>query len=97
MTRALFLIDSYLKESPASVVSVKDGKYVILNQTIFYPKGGGQPNDTGKIIKEDAVYNVTYVGKFSGVISHEVDHPGLKAGDSVHCILDWERRYKLMR
>ena len=97
MTRALFLVDSYLKESPASVVSVKDGKYVILNQTIFYPKGGGQPNDRGKIIKDDAVYNVTYVGKFSGEISHEVDHPGLKTGDAVHCILDWERRYKLMR
>jgi misacylated tRNA(Ala) deacylase len=97
MTKALFLIDSYLKESPAKVVSVKDGKYVILDQTIFYPKGGGQPHDTGKIIKDRAVYSVVYVGKFSGEISHEVDHPGLKAGDAVNCILDWERRYKLMR
>ena len=97
MTNALFLIDSYLKESPATVVSVKDGKYVILDRTIFYPKGGGQPYDTGKIVKDDAVYKVIYVGKFSGEISHEVDHAGLKAGDSVHCSLNWERRYKLMR
>jgi len=97
MTEALFLIDSYLKESSAKVVSVKDGKYVILNRTIFYPKGGGQPNDTGKIIKNHEAYNVMYVGKFSGEISHEVDHPGLKAGDAVHCVLNWERRYKLMR
>jgi Ser-tRNA(Ala) deacylase AlaX len=97
MTEALFLINSYLKESPAKVVSVKDGKYVILDRTIFYPKGGGQPHDTGKMINHDAVYNVTYVGKFSGEISHEVDHPGLRTGDSVNCILDWERRYKLMR
>ena len=97
MTKALFLIDSYLKETQAKVVSVKDGKYVILNQTIFYSKGGGQPYDTGKIIKGKEIYNVVYVGKFSGEISHEVDHAGLQAGDEVTCFLNWDRRYKLMR
>ena len=97
MTKALFLEDSYLKETPAVVVSVKDGEYVTLDQTIFYAKGGGQPYDTGKIFKGSEVYNVVYVGKFSGEISHEVDHVGLEAGDKVHCVLDWERRYKLMR
>jgi len=97
MTKALFLVDSYLKESDATVVSVKDEKYVILDQTIFYPKGGGQPYDTGKIIKGNEVYNVVYVGKFSGEISHEVDRAGLQPGDKVRCVLNWERRYKLMR
>jgi Ser-tRNA(Ala) deacylase AlaX len=97
MTKSLFLVDSYLKESPATIVSVKDGKYVILDQTIFYAKGGGQPNDTGKIIRGSDVFNVVYVGKFSGEISHEVDREGLKAGDNVSCVLNWERRYKLMR
>lgn len=97
MTKALFLVNSYLKESPATVVSVKDGKFVRLDQTIFYPRGGGQPHDTGKIIKGNDVYNVVYVGKFSGDISHEVDHAGLQAGDAVSCVLNWERRYKLMR
>ena len=97
MTKLLFLDDSYLKEAPATVVSVKDGKYVILDQTIFYPKGGGQPHDTGKIMKEGETYNVVYVGKFSGEISHEVDREGLQPGDQVRCILNWERRYKLMR
>jgi misacylated tRNA(Ala) deacylase len=97
MTKALFLIDSYLKESDATVVSVNDGKYVILDQTIFYAKGGGQPHDTGKMIKGNEVYNVVYVGKFSGEISHEVDHAGLQPGDKVRCVLNWERRYKLMR
>ena len=97
MTKALFLIDSYLKETQAKVVSVKDGKCVILNQTIFYSKGGGQPYDTGKIIKGKEIYNVVYVGKFSGEISHEVDHAGLQAGDEVTCFLNWDRRYKLMR
>ncbi|MCD6592686.1 alanyl-tRNA editing protein [Candidatus Bathyarchaeota archaeon] len=97
MTRALYLEDSYLKECDATVVSVKNGKYVVLDQTIFYPKGGGQPWDTGKMIRNSEVFNVVYVGKFSGEISHEVDHAGLKPGDKVHCILDWERRYRLMR
>ena len=58
MTKALFLADSYLKESPATVVLVKDEKYVRLDQTIFYARGGGQPHDTGKIIKGNEVYNV---------------------------------------
>jgi misacylated tRNA(Ala) deacylase len=97
MTQALYLEDSYLKECDATVVSVKDGKYVVLNQTIFYPKGGGQPWDTGKIIQGNEAYNVVYVGKFSGEISHEVDHAGLREGDKVRCVLGWERRYKLMR
>jgi misacylated tRNA(Ala) deacylase len=97
MTNALFLVDSYLKESEATVVSISDGKYVILDQTIFYAKGGGQPHDTGKIIKGNEVYNVVYVGKSSGEISHEVDHAGLQPGDRVRCVLNWERRYKLMR
>jgi Ser-tRNA(Ala) deacylase AlaX len=86
-----------LKESLATVISVKDGKYVTLDQTIFYAKGGGQPYDTGKIIRDTEVFNVVYVGKFSGEISHEVDHVGLQPGDNVRCILNWERRYKLMR
>jgi len=97
MTRALYLEDSYLKECDATVVSVTDGKYIVLDKTIFYPKGGGQPWDTGKILKENESYKVVYVGKFSGEVSHEVDRPGLYMGDRVHCILDWDRRYKLMR
>lgn len=97
MTKALYLFDSYLKEADACVVSVKDGKYVVLDQTIFYPNGGGQPYDTGKIIRGTEAYDVVYVGKFSGEISHEVDRAGLQIGDKVHLVLEWERRYKLMR
>ena len=86
-----------MRECNATVVSVKDDKYVSLDQSVFYPKGGGQPHDTGRIIRGDEVFNVVFVGKFSGEVSHEVDHPGLKAGDTGHCVLDWDRRYKLMR
>ena len=97
MTKALFLSDSYLRETNATVVAVKEGKYVTLDQTVFYPNGGGQPHDIGSIIKNDYVYDVIYVGKFSGEISHEIDHTGLQQGDKVRCVLDWDRRYKLMR
>jgi Ser-tRNA(Ala) deacylase AlaX len=97
MTEALFLADSYMKECEATVASVKDDKYVVLDRTIFYPKGGGQPYDTGKIMRGNDNFQVVYVGKFSGEISHEIDHPGLNAKDQVRCLLDWDRRYKLMR
>ena len=49
------------------------------------------------MMKGQQRYNVIYVGKFSGEVSHEVDRPGLQIGDKVHCALDWNRRYKLMR
>jgi len=97
LTKALYLEDSYLKECDATVVKVTQGRYVVLDQTIFYPKGGGQPHDTGKMIRDNEVFNVIYVGKFDGEISHEVDREGLKEGDRIRCILDWERRYKFMR
>lgn len=97
MSIPLFLLDSYLKETSAIVVSVKDGKYVGLDRTIFYPKGGGQPTDKGKIIKGNEEYKVVYVGKFADEISHEVDRYGLQPGDRVQLFLDWKRRYKLMR
>jgi misacylated tRNA(Ala) deacylase len=105
-TKALYLEDSYLKEWEAEILEVsgeeskeKAGKFIILDQTAFYPNSGGQPYDTGKIIRlsDNAEFQVVYVGKFEGKISHEIDKPGLKVGDKIKCFLDWDRRYKLMR
>jgi misacylated tRNA(Ala) deacylase len=93
----LYLDDSYLQECNATVTSVKEGKYVVLDRTVFYPTGGGQPHDTGEIVKNEEVYKVVYVGEFSGEVSHEVDRHGLTEGEEVRCVLNWERRYKLMR
>lgn len=93
----LYLKDSYLRECDAVVASVKDDKYVVLDQTVFYAKGGGQPHDTGCIVRGGEVFNVVFVGKFGGEVSHEVDRAGLRVGDRVRCVLDWDRRYKLMR
>ncbi|KKK43543.1 hypothetical protein LCGC14_1193990 [marine sediment metagenome] len=97
MVRALYMDDAYIKSWNAKVTRVKDGKYIVLDKTAFYPKGGGQNCDTGIIIKKNEKFNVVYVGKFSGEINHEVDKPGLKEGDEVSCELDWERRYTYMR
>lgn len=93
---ALYLKDCYVKEFEATVTSVKDGKFVVLDRTAFYPKSGGQPHDTGVLINEGKEYKVVFTGKFDGQISHEVSEPGLKEGDKVKGIIDWDRRTLFM-
>jgi len=98
LSETLYMNDSYLKEWNADVKSVSQDKFIVMDKTAFFPKGGGVEWDTGKIITENGEeFNVVYTGKFSGEISHEVDKKGLKIGDKVHCKLDWDRRYLLMR
>lgn len=97
MKQPLYMNDSYLKEFDAKVESVKDNKYVVLDTTAFYPNGGGQPYDTGVLVRDDEHFPIVFVGKFSGVISHEVSKPGLKQADKVVGKINWERRYKLMK
>ena len=95
---ALYLTDSYLKEFTSIVEEVNDDKFIVLNQTAFYPAGGGQPHDEGIMVNEHGEeFKIIYVGKFSGKISHEVDKKGLKVGDKVKCKINWNRRYKLMK
>ena len=98
MADALYMDDSYLKEWDAEVKSISKDKFIILDKTAFFPRGGGVEWDTGTITTDDEnVFNVVYTGKFSGEISHEVDNKGLKVGDKVKCNLNWNRRYLLMR
>ena len=95
---ALYLKDSYLKEFTSIVEEVNDGKFIVLDQTAFYPAGGGQPCDEGIIFNEQGEeFKVIYVGKFSGKISNEVDKSVLRVGDKVKCKINWDRRYKLMK
>lgn len=93
----LYFDDCYLKEFTSRIVSVKDDKYIVLENTAFYPTSGGQPYDTGAFICNGQEYPVTFVGKFDGAISHQVDKPGLKVGDTVTGKINWQRRHKLMR
>ncbi len=96
MTQTVFLEDCYAKEADAAVVAA-EGNKIELDKSIFCYQGGGQPSDQGKIICGGSEFAVVDVKKESGKITHYVDKPGLKTGDRVHCVLDWERRHKLMR
>lgn len=100
MSGALYLEDSYLRECEAVVVSV-EGSGVVLDRTVFYPRGGGQPSDTGRLIPvpdSGEGFRVVNVVKKDGRIVHELDCAApFFAGDKVRCMLDWERRYRLMR
>lgn len=103
MREALYLDDSYLKEFDAKVekvMEVEGKKLILLNQTLFYPSSGGQPNDTGKLIRKSdgKEFKVIFVSKSDGRIAHQVEQENeLKEGDVIHGEIDWTRRYKLMR
>ena len=96
MTEQLYLHDSYRKEFEATVVSI-NGNDIVLDQTCFYPSGGGQPTDTGTISAESGTYKVISVKKAEQGIVHTLDREGLKPQDKIKGTIDWERRYKLMR
>ena len=92
----LYLKDSYKKEFEAIVKEVNTNK-VVLDGTYFYPQSGGQPSDKGVIIHNDQEFKVLEVKKEDGKIVHILDKEGLKVNDKVKCIIDWNRRHKLMR
>lgn len=97
-TDFLWLKDSYLREFDARVESVQ-GKFAVLDKSAFYPEQGGQPSDNGIMRRKSdgKEFKVVYGKNFGTYISYEVEGEGLCAGDEVHCTIDWERRYKLMR
>lgn len=96
MTQTLFLEDSYNQECTVLIKRV-DGEKVILDQTIFYPTGGGQECDTGVLMQNGHAYEVYQVKKEAGQIVHHVKGAEtLNEGEAVVKI-DWQRRYGLMR
>ena len=99
MTEKLFRSDSYLRECDATVVAVADNA-VTLDRTVFYPLGGGQPGDTGRMswAAGDATIVSTRYGSEGGIV-HVVEEGGALPGvnDTVHLALDWDRRYRHMR
>ncbi len=97
MTKELYWHDSYQKKCQSKVVSLASEKLVVMDQTVFYPQGGGQPTDTGVLRRGNEEFKVVFTKKVGPDIALEVDKLGLKEGDSVETELDWSRRYKLMR
>jgi len=100
MTELLYFVDTYLKEFDATVTAVDAEKRgVVLDRTAFYPGGGGQPADAGKLVAGDTAYTVSRAKKVDGEILHilEGEGPLPEVGTAAHGTLDWERRYQLMR
>jgi len=94
---ALYLRDCYLLEFEATVVDVIDDRFVILDETAFYPDAGGQPNDLGVLVRDGSEYPVVYVRKTDDLISHEIADPGIMVGDHVTGRIDRGRRHLFMR
>ena len=101
-TTPLFREDAYAAACDAAVVDVTDAGGVVLDRTVFYAQGGGQPGDVGTLTGPDGsalpVTNTVY-GPDRATIVHLVGQAAgdLNAGDRVRAELDWERRYKRMR
>ena len=87
-----YLRDAFVREFDATVIAV-DGDRVALDVTHFYPTGGGQPHDTGTM---GQAY-VADVRKDGDLVWHTLQGPVPAVGETVHCVLDWERRHQLMR
>jgi len=99
-TELLFREDAYLKTATARVIAARDGA-VELDRTIFYPLGGGQPGDTGWLLRAngDRIPVIdTRKAEAPGTVRH-IFNPGAlpEPGELVSLELDWPRRYALMR
>ena len=105
----LYQTDSYLREFDALVTAV-EGNALALDRTAFYPGGGGQPHDLGTLSERNNTWKVVKVRKtrperhsqnaVEGAgdhVWHELDSLPPTAGSVFHGVLDWERRYQLMR
>lgn len=95
-TKRLYHTDSYLREIDAAVTRV-DGNRVMLDQTAFYAQGGGQPADHGRLHWAGGTAQVIDVRQEAGEIWHILDGAPPAEGTQVHGVLDWQRRYALMR
>lgn len=91
----LFYRDAYVKEFEGMVVSCekyKDGYGIVLDDTAFYPEGGGQPGDTG-YLNDIAVFDTK---RIDDRVVHMTKEP-IAAGTSVHGVLDWNKRFANMQ
>lgn len=94
-TRRLYYEDVYLREFTAEVKECRERKggfAVLLDQSAFYPEGGGQPGDTGSM----GEIRVTDTREEDGELLHYTEKP-LEPGSRVSCAIDWERRFDLMQ
>ena len=103
MTEVVCYRDAYAKavETRVRAVEGDTGRLVVLDRTVFYPGGGGQPSDTGLLLRarDGRSWTVTGVKRFGGELVHEID-AGVEppsVGDVLIAEVEWARRYQLMR
>ena len=95
--------DAYARSVEATVrhVEIGDSAIVVLDRTVFYPGGGGQPSDRGLLLRatDGRTWTVRGARKAGGEITHELEPDGdpPAVGDRLQVDLDWARRFALMR
>lgn len=100
MTKPLFRDDAYLREAPATVTAINDMGGIVLDGSIFYPTGGGQPGDKGRLTWDGGACDIatTVKGEGDQIVLVPAEGSDLPAvGAPVTQELDWDTRYRLMR
>jgi misacylated tRNA(Ala) deacylase len=90
MTDEIAAVDAYQQSAEAVIEEITENG-VVLDRTVFYPRGGGQPGDTGVLRSASGEVPVLDTVKRGGALYHEIGDGNLTTG------IDWERRYMLMR
>lgn len=96
MTEEIAAFDAYQRSTPAMIREITDDG-VVLDRTVFYPRGGGQPGDTGMLVSGEGPVPVLDTFKKGGRVIHRIDGGNLTAGMNVEAVIDWDRRHTLMR
>lgn len=98
MTETIYSTDAYARKMIATVVRTDvDDNRILLDRTVFYPGGGGQPNDLGELTIGDDHIAVVRVTSDRDGVWHWLEGGLPKEGSALEGSLDWDRRYALMR
>ena len=101
-TIPLYRDDAYLRSCEAKVVEINDRGGIVLDRTIFYPTGGGQPGDDGALERSDGstitIATTVYGDSKTEIVHVPADQDNMPAaGETVTCHIDWDKRYRHMR